>query len=172
MAENAIDFESLFDTYKRYVYTICYQFTRSVDDALDLTQEVFLKIYQHKDKLTKPEGVKYWIRKVCVNTCINHKRDVKSDLSIEQENEQGFEIPDTQNMESNMVNSLLQERMLYHMDKLEPTLRMAVLLRHKGFSYKEIADTMECNENTIKSYLYKGRQILLGKLREEGILEV
>ncbi len=75
MAENKRELEILFGKYKAYVYTICHQFTRSNEDALDLTQEVFLKVYKSIGKVKVNDDFKPWIRRITVNTCINYNRD-------------------------------------------------------------------------------------------------
>lgn len=170
------EFEVLFTKYKNYVYKICYQYSRSKEDALDLTQEVFIKVYKNIEKIKEGNGLKPWIRRITVNTCINYKRDKKETFSLEC-GDDGYSIKDTLkdtvSTENTVLTKLTIERLKTHINELQPEIKMAILLRHiKGLSYKEIASTMQSPEGTIKTYLYKGRQILLKKLRSEGILEV
>lgn len=169
-------FETLFNKFKRYVYEICYQYTRSKEDALDLTQEVFVKVYKNIDGIRKNSDLKPWIRRICVNTCINHVRDRKEALSLE-DGEEGQSIGDTlegsADTENLVLARLTQERLKLCISELPAEIKMAILLRHvKGLSYREIANAMQSPEGTIKTYIYKGRQILLKKLKQEGILEV
>ncbi len=175
MGENRNEFEGIFLDYKRYVYTICYQYSRSGEDAMDLTQEVFEKVYRNLGKIKKGKDLKPWIRRISVNTCINFKRDKKEVLSLEYE-EEGKALKDTlrdsSNTENQVLAGLTEDIVKKHINGLRPQIRMAIILRHmKGLSYKEIADAMECPEGTIKTYIHKGRKILSARLFKEGILE-
>lgn len=176
MAGERREFEILFNKYKYYVYKICYQYSRSEEDALDLTQEVFIKVYRNVEKIKVGNDLKPWIRKISVNTCINYNRDSKKALSLEC-GEEGNSIRDmiagNTNTENTVLARLTSERLKIHINELQPEVKMAILLRHiDGLSYKEIASVMQSPEGTIKTYIYKGRQMLLRKLRNEGILEV
>ena len=176
MATSKKKFEKLFTKYKSYIYKICYQYSRSKEDALDLTQEVFVKVYKSLEKINIDDDIKPWIRRICVNTCINFKRDKKEALSLDYD-EDGECIKETLKDNSNTENIVLakltNERLKIYINELQPELKIAIILRHiKGLSYKEIASTMKLPEGTVKTYIYKGRQTLLKKLKNEGILEV
>lgn len=175
MTEKKRELEILFYKYKAYVYTICHQYTRSKEDALDLTQDVFIKVYNSIGKVKVHTDLKPWIRRITVNTCINYNRDKKAALSLE-DGEEGRSLRDTladrTGVEEDVFSRLTSERLKAHICELPPEIRMVLLLRHmKGLSYKEIANTMQLPESTIKTHLYKGRQTLLRKLKSEGILE-
>lgn len=176
MATSKDGFERLFNKYKRYVYKICYQYTRSNEDALDLTQEIFMKVYRNIDKVNVDKDLKPWIRRISVNTCINYKRDKKEAISLESA-ENGQSIIDTlresKTTESIVLSRHFGERLKTYINDLQPEIRVAVILRHfEGASYKEIANSMQRPEGTVKTYIYKGRQQLIRKLKEEEILEV
>lgn len=67
-------FSELVDKYESLVYRTCYKFTRNNEDALDLCQEIFIKIYNNLDKFTGASSLSTWIYKISVNTCLNFLR--------------------------------------------------------------------------------------------------
>ena len=133
MAGKKDGFEKLFNKYKRYVYKICYQYTRSNEDALDLTQETFLKVYKSISKVKIDSDLKPWIRRISVNTCINFKRDKKEAISLEKI-EDGQPIIDTlgdsKTTENTVLSRLVNERLKTYINELQPEIKMAVVLRH------------------------------------------
>ncbi len=68
-------FELLFKRFENYIYKICKSFTYSKEDALDIMQEVFLKIYKSFESFDAKKSLSPWVKRITVNTCINYKRD-------------------------------------------------------------------------------------------------
>ncbi len=174
-------FELLFKKYERYIYSICYSYTYSQQDALDLVQEVFLRIYRNFEKVDEKKPVSPWIKKITVNTCINFKRDIRnkvSELSInsnvdESDRALGKIIPDSELTEDKVMYFDTKKALEDSIKELPDEIRMAVLLRHiNGLSYNEIAELMSCPVGTIKTYLFRGRRLLKESLVKKGIWEM
>lgn len=174
-------FELLFKKYERYIYSICYSYTYSQQDALDLVQEIFLRIYRNFGNVDERKPVLPLIKKIAINTCINYKRDTKnkaSELSINSnvdDSDRTLEdiVPDSGLTEDKVVYLDTKKALEESIKELPEDIKMAVLLRHiKGLSYNEIAELMSCPVGTIKTYLYKGRKLLKESLVKKGIWEM
>jgi len=174
-------FDLLFEKYQRYIYSICYSYTYSQQDALDLVQEIFLRIYRGFDKVDDKKPISPWIKKISVNTCINFKRDNKnkaSELSINSsanENDGTLEdvVSDRGLTEDRVVYLDTKKTLEESIRELPDEVKMAVLLRHiKGLSYNEIADLMSCPIGTVKTYLFRGKKLLKESLVKKGVWEM
>lgn len=176
MSGNRKEYEMLFQQYKRYVYTICYRYSGFEQDALDLVQEVFLKILKNWDKADMKKDLKPWIRRITVNTCMNFKRDRKEALSLDA-GEEGISLFDQVaspgDTEAVVMTHMSQERMGRLIGELKPELRTAIILRHyEEMSYREIAQIMQKPEGSVKTYIFQARKALAEKLRAEKGSEV
>ncbi len=138
---------------------------------MDLSQEVFVKVLRNWESVDLERNLKPWIRRIALNTCMNFQRDKKKTLSLSAKDEEyGLmdQIASPENTEEEVLARLRSENMSYHIDKLKPEQRVAILLRHfEGLSYKEIARAMDKPEGTIKTYLYQGRKALARRIGEE-----
>ena len=166
-------FDMLYQAYHRYVYTICYRSTYNTEDAKDLLQEVFIKVYRNIGSFAQSKPLLPWIRKITVNVCINHKQRAKTEnLSLDLES-----FRNTVSAEEDIQSTVISGLMLSSVEKAVSTLpaneRMAVILRHfDERSYDEIAGLMDRPVGTIKTYLYRGRRMIRDKLKQEGFWEV
>ncbi|MFZ5986813.1 MAG: RNA polymerase sigma factor [Bacillota bacterium] len=174
-------FDLLFKKYEKYIFGICYNFTYSKEDALDLMQDVFVKIYKSIDKADETKSVSLWIKKIAVNTCLNFKRDNKdrtTDVSISStmdESDRTIEdtISDNADTENEVIFMDTKKVLEESIKELPEEVRMAVVLRHiKGLSYEDIANAMNCPLGTVKTYIFRGRRLLKDKLIKKGVWEV
>jgi len=170
VAGDAAAWQEIVQQYNRRIYNICYRFCGSPDDAADLTQDVFVKIYR---TLGTYDGTKAafmtWVTTVTRNLLVDHFRKGKYDRVTDSldatpgNQEDGLSIADqledkrvspeqrVQSQETQkMVHSALQ--------KLSPELREAVILRDlQDMDYKEIAIVLKVPEGTVKSRINRGR---------------
>ncbi|RCX16575.1 RNA polymerase RpoE-like sigma-24 subunit [Anaerobacterium chartisolvens] len=169
--------ELLYNKYKKYVYAIAYRYTGTKEDALDLTQEVFISLFKSMGSLKEDFSVLPWVRRVTVNRCLNFVRDKKDTVSLNQTTEDGSEmqefIPSDESTENRVVCRDIKECMERAINELPDRERMAVLLRHmKGMKYEEVSKTMNLPLGTVKTLLHKGRKIIKEHLAREGVWEV
>jgi RNA polymerase sigma-70 factor (ECF subfamily) len=153
----------------RKVFNIAYKFTGKHDEAEDLTQDVFLKIFKSLDTFDRRANFQTWLVSVSRNLCIDHYRSVRKEReTIDRDVDPGDLTPAAATtspiaaLEQRDRVNLLKKAM----DHLPPTLRSAVLLRDiQELSYQEIADRLHLPEGTVKSRINRGRTELARQIR-------
>ena len=153
-------FEVLVERYQKQVFALAYRLGGDYDEARDMAQEAFIRIYQELPKFDNSRRFFPWMYRVAHNTCINilHKRPKETvpldnvyDLSADAASGSGsgyeqLELTDT-------LESALQE--------LPESYRLPLVLKYVGgFSYQEIADQMDLPVSTIETRLFRGRTML------------
>ena len=160
--------EAIVTTYARRIYNLGYRYTGRTDEAEDLTQEIFIKIYQNL-KAFRPEAgnLLNWILKVSRNLIIDHYRQTRrfqhtaGSEEMETMNLSDEKLPDAHRlMEQSEASRFVRDGL----QALSPELKEAVILRDlEGMAYQEIAQLLNVPEGTVKSRINRGR-IELAKL--------
>lgn len=155
--------EALLQSHTRKIYNLCYRFTGRPSEAEDLTQEVFIKIFQTLKTFDAAQGTfPTWLARVARNHLVDHYRRTKKDRvtsSLEDEVGGMEEKPSptvepVAQVESRERKELLQRAL----DRLSPDLREAVVLRDlQDLDYDEIAQVLGVPEGTVKSRINRGR---------------
>jgi RNA polymerase sigma-70 factor (ECF subfamily) len=153
----------------RKVFNIAYKFTGKHDEAEDLTQDVFLKIFKSLNTFDQRANFQTWLVSVSRNLCIDHYRSVRKEReTIDRDVDAGALTPAAPTvspiaaLEQADRVTLLKKAMA----ELPPTLRSAVLLRDiQELSYQEIADRLNLPEGTVKSRINRGRTELARQIR-------
>jgi len=166
----AWDFDSQTMPYVDSLYNTAYRMTGNSQDAEDLVQETFFKAYKYYDKFQEGTNLKAWLFKILKNTFINNYRKKKLEpKSVEfSDIEDSFEKivrhdPDEQPLdpESKYLANVMDEGVKKALEALPHDYRMVVILADlEDFSYKEIAEILECPVGTVMSRLYRGRKLL------------
>jgi len=164
------DFEAAAMPFVDALYNTAYRMTRNSEDAEDLVQETYLKAYRYYDKFEEGTNFKAWLFKIMKNTFINNyrKKQQAPALSDFADIEESFESQVSEetarqikNPEEEFLENVLDEDVQRALDKLPPDYRMVVILADlEDFSYKEIADILDCPVGTVMSRLYRGRKLL------------
>lgn len=176
LAGEAEAWEQIVRQYSRRIYNLCYRFTGRPEEAEDLTQEVFLRIYRSLKSYSSAQGAfATWMTSVTRNLLIDHYRRTQKDRvtsSLEDELprlEQRAEPsahPDRR-LARRELSRLLQQAL----DRLSPELREAVILRDiQELEYKQIQTILGVPEGTVKSRINRGRvelARLLQRIREQ-----
>lgn len=155
--------EELVRLYTRRVYNFCYRFTGNWQEAEDLTQEAFMKVYRTLKSYKRQEGAfSTWLMSVTRNLLVDHYRKHKKesgDVALEEV----FETVETNPapMKSAVEELSTRDRIemvRWGLSKLSPDLREAVLLRDcEEMRYGEIAMVLKVPEGTVKSRINRGR---------------
>lgn len=173
-------FEEIHRRYEKRIYNAIYQMLGDVEDATDLTQDVFIRIYNGLSDLRAEEAFNSWIYRVAINLCRDHVRKfrrIRLD-SLEQggrPDEEGagsaIEIPDwTDNPERIVEREEMQQAVRTAVSALPEHYRSVVILHHlQGMDVTEIAKVVGCRVGTVKSRLSRGRDEI--KRRLERYLE-
>ena len=170
-AENIDAFCQLAERYARRIYLLACHYCRNAQDAEDLSQEVWLKAYQALRSFRFDASFYTWLRRITINTFLNHRRSsffwrqgqktAVQLMSIDSEVQAAF-LESRLASQENIYNKLLFENVVSALAELTPSQRLAFLLRHyEGMSYEEIANVMNCSPGTVK----KGVSRAIGKLR-------
>jgi RNA polymerase sigma-70 factor (ECF subfamily) len=164
--------ESIVRQYNSRIYNLAYRFTGKFDEAEDLTQEIFLKVYRTLNSYRPESGALVtWMVRVGRNHIIDHYRKFKTERSqtdsLEVEYEKAEENP---GRFASPVEALekreLSERVHQTLLRLSEELREAVILRDlEEFTYEEIADMLKVPVGTVKSRINRGRAELARLLK-------
>jgi RNA polymerase sigma-70 factor, ECF subfamily len=170
LAGDTLAWEEIVRTHNRRIYNICYRFTNSPDDAEDLTQEVFIKVYKTLTQYDLEKGAfTTWVTTMTRNLLVDHFRKSKQDRmtdsmdagtsSEEDSLTLGDQIADQGPNPDDVVASQQTQKMVQEaLKKLSPELREAVILRDlQDMDYKEIAQVLKVPEGTVKSRINRGR---------------
>jgi RNA polymerase sigma-70 factor (ECF subfamily) len=158
-------FRQLMNAYQETFYGVARRFVGNHEDADDVLQEAFVKIYQNLDGLERPEAFFPWARRILVNTALDHIRRRRRSTTIEvepvddaweREVESDVEPPDRRVEEREFFAKL--ERVLR---ALPPRQREVVLLHDvEGLTTEEISTRLEIPRATVRSNLFYGREKL------------
>ena len=170
VAGDAAAWQEIVQQYNRRIYNICYRFCGSPDDAADLTQEVFIKIYRTMNTFDGTRAAfMTWVTTVTRNLLVDHFRKGKYDRMTDSleampgSQEDGLTLAEQLEDQSagpeERVSSSQTQKMVHEaLQKLSPELREAVILRDlQDMDYKEIAQVLKIPEGTVKSRINRGR---------------
>ena len=170
VAGDVVAWEEIVQRYNRRIYNICYRFAGSGDDAQDLTQEVFIKMFRTLNTYDVERGAfMTWVTTITRNLLVDHFRKSKQDRATESldttPSEHEDAMPLSEKIEdkapgADMSVQSRETRELVHnaLQKLSPELREAVILRDlQDMDYKDIATVLKVPEGTVKSRINRGR---------------
>lgn len=153
-------FGELFDLYYEKLYLFAEKFIYDCDKAHDVVQEVYIKIWENASRLELRTSIRYYLFRAVRNGCLNYLKS----LQIEDRHNRKYAEA---HIESHTIDMVEDEELLNKirsvLDELPEKCREVCLLRFaEGYKYKEIAEKLEMNENTVKAQLHRG----MDKLKE------
>ena len=170
IAGDSAAWEEIVRNYNRRIYNLCYRFAGSGDDAEDLTQEVFIKMYRTLSTYDSSKGAFVtWVTTITRNLLVDHFRKSKQDRMTDSMDTTASDhedvlplseqIPDPSAPPDAHVRSReASEQVHAALGKLSPELREAVILRDlQDMDYREIATVLRVPEGTVKSRINRGR---------------
>jgi len=167
---DAAAWQEIVQQYHRRIYNICYRFSGSPDDASDLVQEVFIKMYRTLSTFdTTRASFMTWVTTVTRNLLVDHFRKGKYDRVTDSldatpgNQEEGLTLADqledqAASPEARVRSQETQKLVHEALRRLSPELREAVILRDlQDLDYKDIAKVLNVPEGTVKSRINRGR---------------
>ncbi|SHH14489.1 RNA polymerase sigma factor [Tepidibacter thalassicus] len=164
-------FEELIKAYKQKAYNIALNMLKNPEDAMDVSQEAFIKVYKYIKNFNQKSSFSTWLYRIVINTCLDFiKKNEKNRIySIDDfiDNKQK-EIEDNYNNPEVVLDRKVRNQEIHNAIKqLSPVLKTAVILRDiQGFSYDEISSIMNCSLGTVKSRIKRGRENLKKIIKE------
>lgn len=173
LAGEGAAFDTLVRRYQHRIYRLAYRLTQDAEEANDLAQEIFVRAYERLHTFHQEAAFQPWLYRVATNWCLNAlKKRRPPSLSLEtgastDEEETSLEIPDEATDPARMVETTaLQAEVQRAMATLPLKYRMAVVLRHaEGLSYEEIAETLQLPLGTVKTHLFRAKDLLRKRLQ-------
>lgn len=153
----------------RKVFNVAYKFVGRHDEAEDLTQDIFLKIFKALHTFDRRANFQTWIISISRNLCIDHYRSVRKErqtIARDVDSTTLQPVAHERGPQALAEHQDLRAQLRLALDALPKTLRTAVVLRDlQELSYQEIADRLGLPEGTVKSRINRGRIELGQQLR-------
>ena len=160
-AAPALQFDEAFTLHHRAVYRAAYALVRDGGLAEDVTQEVFLKLYQHLDSLQGEEHVRAWLLRVASNTALNTIRSRSRSTTREEEFVRSAVASGGGTMtgiDADYERRTEIEEARRALAQIKEPMRSCLLLKQQGLSYREIAEALGVNEVNVGSLIARGRK--------------
>jgi len=161
--------KEIFDKYHKKVYRIAYGVVRQREEALDVVQDVFIKLFRSIKNFKGRSNFYTYLYRMVMNTAIDHKRKAGKQFMSSLDEEGRFEPSDEpeKGPEKILLQKELEERVKRAMDKLPDEQKAALVFRDvEGLSYQEMAEAMGCSIGTVMSRLHYGRKRMQESLKD------
>ncbi len=158
-------FETLLIRYEKPVYNAAYRMLHDPDNARDVTQTVFLKVYEHLDQFDPSRRFFSWVYRITLNESINWLKKSSHEEALEHETADRTSGPEQQVDDARISDGVQAALMM-----IKAEYRAVIVLRHVlGCSYAEISEVLDIPEKKVKSRLYTARQLLQERLTDQGL---
>lgn len=161
--------KEIFDKYHKRVYRIAYGVVGQREEALDIVQEVFIKLFRSIKNFKGRSHFYTYLYRMVMNTAIDHARKAGKQFISSLDEEGSFEPSDNveKGPERVLLQKELEERVKLAMDKLPAEQKAALIFRDvEGLSYQEMAEAMGCSIGTVMSRLHYGRKRIQELLKD------
>ncbi len=172
---NDAAFEELIYRYDRSVLAIALKYVHDTDEAKDIYQEVFIRVYRGLKNFEMKSEFSTWLIRIATNVCLTHKsrskkhlqHSIDEQITTEDDEVQKYELADVEMDPGEiLINLDLGDIIRSAVDSLSAKQRMTFILKHyEGYKIREIADMLNCKEGTVKKYLFDAIRNLRKKLK-------
>ena len=161
-------YEELINRYQAKVCSICYSVVYNYDDAMDLSQEVFIRAYENLKKFNGRSSFYTWLYRIAKNIAIDFKRKHGKFKNVELV--EGIKTSISENKISTPRDDIdmqeLNEIITSTIEELPEEQKEVIILREiNGLSYNEIAEALKCSQGTVMSRLHYARKKLAERLK-------
>ncbi len=157
-------FEEIIKEYDSKIFYTVYRLVDNYEDAMDITQTVFLKAYEKFNLYDPSYKVFSWLYKIAINESLNHVKSKKRNVPLD---------PRLASKEKSPEENLLEKKLVDHLQKALRTLKMdyriVVVMKYSlELSYSDISKTLDIPIKTVKSRLFTARALLKNILVKQG----
>ncbi len=164
----AVAQQELYHRYSPKMLSVCYRYAKSREDAEDMLQEGFIKVFTQIHQFQNRGALEGWIRKIIVHTCINNlKKNKKFSESVDIVHASGLQVREES------IPSILQAKQVVECIRMLPIGYRTVLNLYaiEGYSHKEIAEMLDIEESTSRSQYTRAKAMLEDILLRKKILQ-
>jgi RNA polymerase sigma-70 factor (ECF subfamily) len=156
-AKDRIEFEEAFALHHRTVFRAARSVVRDPGLAEDITQETFIRLYNHQDSITDSEMLRPWLIRVAINVAKNTIRgniraNTREENYVKEHGDTSVSHVEMDYEDTEGVNDIYRA-----LNKIKEPLRSCLMLKQQGLSYKEIAASLELNESSIGTFVARAR---------------
>lgn len=158
-------FRELVEKYQDSVINTCYRFLMNREEAEEVAQEIFLKVYLSFGSYQPKTKLSTWLFKIVVNSCLNKLRDKKksSTFQLEENLSASPEDQPDRSLEKEELKRLVRDAI----NSLPENQRAVIMLnKYEGFSYQDVAKILDCSVSAVESRLFRAKESLKKKLAE------
>lgn len=153
-------FRALFESHRNKVYSIALRYTGNGAEAMDISQDVFLKLFSRIGEFRGDSNFDTWLYRMVVNCCLDHRRKFRRLVPLFDSLRQKDRL--ARDTERSQTSRTVQNAVA----KLQPDMRLTVVLRYtEGLSYDEIAEIFGCSPGTVASRLNRAHKELAKRLK-------
>jgi len=154
------------DRYSKGIYNLALNFAGNPDDAADITQDIFIKLFSNIQKFSPDGNFNSWLMRLAKNHCIDFWRKNRRNRNVLPLNEE-IRVDD-QDEEKHMIDRMDVQKLRGHINQLDPELRILLIMRDvQSHSYQEIAASLDLPLGTVKSRINRGR-LKLARMVQQG----
>jgi len=156
-------FRLLFELYKDKVYSIALRYSGEPAAAMDITQDVFVKLFSRLEGFRGESSFETWLYRLVVNSCLDQRRKLRRLVPLLGEIIRRLRV--NERLTGDLIRSQTRRQVRAAIDKLGPELRLTVVLRYtEGLSYEEMAEVLCCSKGTVASRLNRAHRQLARRL--------
>ena len=160
--------KTLFDKFSPRMLGIATRYTKNSDEAHDILQETFIKVFNNLNKYKSSGSFEGWIRRICVNTSLDYIRRTKNLRLNDDVEDIEYKLTSTH---ENVLDKMAAEDLLDVLNELPEGYKAVFnLFVIDGYSHKEISEQLEISINTSKSQFSRARQLLKKLIIEKGLI--
>src|SRR3989337_1094560 len=153
----------LYDLFKGKLMGLCRRYTRNREEAQDILQETFIRIFTHFDQLKSSDKLESWMKSIAVHTAINYYHKGKSRALMFSNVE---ELTNEQEVDEGAISNLTDEHLVAVVNALPDGCRIVFnLFAIEGYSHAEISEMLNISEGTSRSQFYYAKHLLKEKLK-------
>jgi RNA polymerase sigma-70 factor (ECF subfamily) len=166
-------FQDIFKSHQEKVLNLCYRFVHNRQDAKDVSQEVFVQVYQSLDRFRGDAQMSTWIYRIAVSKSLDFLRKKKRKkrfavvkrLFNESNDQQEIDVPDSNTPLSDLEKKDRDNILRWAVDALPENQRIAISLhKYEAFSYQQVADIMNVSLSAVESLIHRAKKNLQKKL--------